>query len=106
MGCGNSPSIAGRLGACFLRRLAEQHPEIFSGTPMANTWKDQVATGRYDSRLNHGRNLIGGDGLPAVIGVDFMDNFLFCMDRRTTKQIAVRHFLWITPSKLDSFAIQ
>ena len=42
---------------------------------MANTWKDQVATGRYDSRLNHGRNLIGGDGLPAVIGVDFVDDF-------------------------------
>lgn len=75
MGCGNSPSIAGRLGAAFLRRLTERHPDVFGGTPQDNTWKNQVAAGNYDSRLSHGRVLIRNDHLPAVLGIDFMDDF-------------------------------
>ena len=93
MGCGNSPSIAGCLGAAFLRRLAERHPEVFGGTPVDNTWRNQVATGEYDSRLSHGRVLISSDLLSAVLLVDFMDDFFLHGPTYDKTKRAVNHFM-------------
>ena len=76
MGTANSPSIAGRLGAAFLRKLSDRHPDLFQGEPRENTWRSQVADHSYDSRLGHGRVLMNSDGLPSALRVAFCDDFL------------------------------
>ena len=77
MGAGNSPAIAGRMGAAILRQLLERHPELFQGEPRDNTWQattgdDSDATQRH----GHGRVMITpNDGLPAVLIWVHVDDF-------------------------------
>jgi hypothetical protein len=75
MGAGNSPAIAGRMGAAILRQLFERHPEIFQGEPRDNTW--QATTGKEATQQHgHGRVMITpNDGLPAVLVWVHVDDF-------------------------------
>jgi len=76
MGSGNSPACAGRLGASFTRKLMERYPDLFGGTPLANTWSSRAEANCYDTRLGHGRVLMGSDGLPAVLLWQHCDDWL------------------------------
>ena len=75
MGTAQSPCLACRYGAGFLRRLRSRHPGLFSGTPTENTWRRHVAEGTYNGNLGHGRVDIGPDGLPSVLLSGFVDDF-------------------------------
>ena len=63
MSSANSPSIAGKLGASFLRKLCKRYPEL-QGTPVSNTWKTQFTYGAHDPCLDHGGVLTGDDEPP------------------------------------------
>ena len=81
MGAGNSPAIAGRMGAAVLRLLIERHPELFQGEPTDQTWHTTTTTSESDGadhgRYGHGRALINSDdGLPAVLLWVHVDDFL------------------------------
>jgi hypothetical protein len=77
MGAGNSPSIAGRMGAAFLRKLEATSP-YYQGRPFVNTWwKAFSRTQRFDPTLSHGIVKISDtDGLPAVLAFVHCDDFL------------------------------
>ena len=47
MSSANSPSIAGKLGASFLRKLCKRYPEL-QGTPVSNTWEKQFTYRAHD----------------------------------------------------------
>jgi hypothetical protein len=76
MGSGSSPSIAGRMGTAFLRRLREKSKH-YQGRLQQNMWWDVFAHGAtFDRFLGHGVNLIGDDGLPAALVWSHCDDFL------------------------------
>jgi hypothetical protein len=64
MGTSNSPAVACRINNGALRQLREESPR-FHGSVRENTWRTKLAGEAHDSRLGHGRVLIGSDGLPA-----------------------------------------
>jgi hypothetical protein len=75
MGSANSPAIAGRLGASFLRKLRERFP-VFQGTPTDNTWWSQMEQRGHDPTLGHGRVLVSDDdGLGACLMWVHVDDF-------------------------------
>jgi hypothetical protein len=75
MGSANSPAIAGRLGASFLRKLRERFP-VFKGTPTDNTWWSQMERRGHDPTLGHGRVLVSDeDGLRACLMWVHVDDF-------------------------------
>lgn len=92
MGSANSPSIAGKLGASFLRKLCERYPE-FQGTPVSNTWESQFTYGAHDPRLGHGRVLIGDDGLPQVLAFAHVDDFFLHAPTREKLVTGLNHFM-------------
>ena len=93
MGSGNSPSIAGRFGAAFLRLLRE-NCSAFQGTPGTNTWWDAFASDQpLDGSLSHGRTLMGKDGLPAVLAWAHCDDFLIHGPNKAKTELALRQFL-------------
>jgi hypothetical protein len=75
MGGGNSPSIAGRHGAAFLR-LLRRNSKLFQGTLTANTWWRHFGEGTpFNPKLGQGAVLIGDDRLPAVLIWSHCDDF-------------------------------
>ena len=76
MGSGNSPSLAGKYGTSFLRKVRERCP-AFQGEPTTNTWWDEFSQRRkMNGRQCQGRFLIGKDGLPAAQVWAHCDDFL------------------------------
>jgi hypothetical protein len=76
MGAGNSPSIAGRYGAAFLRLLRSKC-DLYQGRPDHNTWWGAYQRGTpFNPNLGQGRVLIGADGIPAVLCKGHCDDFL------------------------------
>jgi hypothetical protein len=66
MGSGNSPSLAGRYGNAFLRRIRERCP-AFQGQLSTNTWWDEFAKHRkMNGRQCQATILLGKDGIPAA----------------------------------------
>lgn len=78
MGATNSPAIAGRMGAAFIRLLLRHYPKIYSGTArISNTWWDRFNGRPYDPKLGHGFVLLSDeDGLPSVLIWVHVDDFL------------------------------
>ena len=64
MGTSNSPAIACRINNGALRQLKKEST-LFQGSVRENTWRTKLDGKEYDSRLGHGRILMGQDGLPA-----------------------------------------
>ena len=82
MGAGNSPAIAGRMGATVLRKLRERRTDLFGGEPYDNTWQttNELGESRHtDTRYGRGRVLLdmSRDGSPAVLTWVHVDDFLF-----------------------------
>jgi hypothetical protein len=93
MGSGNSPSIAGRFGAAFLRLLRDTCP-AFQGSLSTNTWWDAYAANQpFQDCLSHGRNLTGTDGLPAALVWAHCDDFLIHGPNLEKTHQALRQFL-------------
>jgi hypothetical protein len=77
MGSANSPAVAGRMGASFVRALKESRPDLFGGVAVENSWRRTFAKeGVYDDRLGHGFTRLGSDGLPPVLVFFHVDDFL------------------------------
>jgi hypothetical protein len=77
MGASNSPAIAGRLEASFTRLLTSRYPALFGGHPVSNTWASRASpSGIDDSRLGHGRVLVGLESLPACLTWAHVDDWL------------------------------
>jgi hypothetical protein len=77
MGAGNSPAIAGRMGAAILRQLIERHPGLFQGEPRDHTWQATTEGADSTQRHGYGRVLFNlDDGLPAVLLWVHVDDFL------------------------------
>ena len=76
MGHGDTPAIAGRYSVSVARFLRE-HYDLFSGTPMANTWWQgfQREEG-YDPRMGRGYILVRSNGRPCVWIKVHIDDFL------------------------------
>jgi hypothetical protein len=77
MGSGNSPGVAGRHGAAFLRALRAAS-SLYQGTITANTWWHAFSDDHpYDPKLGHGRILLSDeDGLPACLIWAHCDDFM------------------------------
>jgi hypothetical protein len=93
MGSAASPSIAGRYGNAFLRKLCYECA-AFQGRPVSNTWW-QAFQGRqpFDPKRCHGRFLMGDDGLPAVQVWAHCDDFLLHGPTLEKTQRALTQFL-------------
>ena len=74
MGSSNSPAIACRIGNGFLRTLRAEC-EAFQGVPMENSWRVRLQGGEHDTKLGHGRVLMGADGLPACLVWAHVDDY-------------------------------
>jgi hypothetical protein len=77
MGAGNSPSIAGRMGAGFLRKLVSTSP-YFQGVPCLNAWWNAFrAIEPFDPGLTHGMvQIFESDGLLVVLAFAHCDDFM------------------------------
>ena len=93
MGASSSPSIAGRCGAGFLRRLRERHPDVFQGITIENTWRRQVEEQEYNPTWGHGKVTISPDGQPASLVFGFVDDFFLHGASRTRVTRALNCFM-------------
>lgn len=77
MGAGNSPALAGRYGASFVRLLQQKRPDLFSGTITPNCWRAHYQEGTTYNPA-HGFGMVWYDetGLPSVQVYVFVDDFL------------------------------
>ena len=93
MGSGNSPSLAGKYGNSFLRKVRERCP-AFQGEPTTNTWWDEFSQRRkMNGRQCQGRFLIGKDGLPAAQVWAHCDDFLIHASTYEKTIEALKQFL-------------
>jgi hypothetical protein len=95
MGSANSPAIAGRLGAGFIRRLVETFPE-YQGSPLLNTWGGAADGKGYDTKSGHGRVLVAADdsdGLPAVLIWVHVDDFFIHGPTQAKTAAALSRFM-------------
>ena len=75
MGTANSPAIACRINNGALRQLKKESPR-FHGVVKENTWRTKLSGERYDSRLGHGRVLMGPDNMPTSRIWAMVDDYL------------------------------
>jgi hypothetical protein len=75
MGTTNSPAIACRLGNSGLRKM-RQTEAIFQGTPVENTWRNNLSNQQYTPGIGHGRVLLNEQGEPSALVFSMVDDFL------------------------------
>jgi hypothetical protein len=93
MGAANSPSLAGRYGAAFLRLLRSRCP-LYQGHPTVNTWGGSFAgSSSYIPSLGHGRVLLEQDGLPAALVWAHCDDFFIHGPTKAKMVAALTAFL-------------
>ena len=95
MGTSNSPAVAGRYGAAFLRLVLESIPE-FKGTPLPNDFSQAIEGRGYDPKLGIGRVLIGEDGEPACWIWIHVDDVLIHAPTKAKLQRALDQILDLT----------
>ena len=96
MGSANSPAVAGRLGASFIRKLVERFPE-FKGEPSSNSWEEQFKTGRHDPTLGAGRVLLDdSDGTGVALIWAYVDDFFIHAPTKEKLTRALNHFMNLT----------
>jgi hypothetical protein len=94
MGAGSSPSIAGRMGASFIRKLRETSP-YYQGTPSVNTWWQAFSGVKpFNPDLSHGRVMVSPiDNLPAALVFAHCDDFLIHVPTHEKARLAALDFL-------------
>jgi hypothetical protein len=94
MGAGTSPSIAGGMGASFLRKLRTSSP-YYQGTISVNTWWQAFARVKpIDPDLSHGRVLISLiENLPAALAFAHCDDFMIHGPTHEKARLAAFDFL-------------
>ena len=93
MGAAQSPSLAGRYGAAFLR-LLRSTSTLFQGIPNHNTWwGDFQGCNHFDPMLGQGRVLLADQNVPAVLVWSRCDDFFLHGPTKDKTTAALTAFL-------------
>ena len=96
MGSANSPAIADKLGASFVRKLFERFPDSFVGKPRENCFGSFFEGGSYDPKLGHGRIHTQVNGEPVTLIWTHVDDFLIHAPTRDQLIRDLDRFLEVT----------
>ena len=96
MGSANSPSIADKLGASFVRKLFERFPDSFVGQPRENSFGSFFDGGPYDPKLGHGKVNTQKNGEPVTLIWTHVDDFLIHAPTREQLIRDLNRFLEVT----------